>query len=111
MIRAVYHDGKIEPVEDLPAGWQEGQSLEIRAIGVRDAAADADDWINERGAFAHYEGQMPEHVRAELARRVAEFEALGPAEWEPGEQEKAERFLQQMDDLSRRKMQQLGESA
>ena len=27
MIRAVYHDGKIQPVDGIPAHWREGQVI------------------------------------------------------------------------------------
>ena len=109
MIRAVFRDGSILPLDDLPPEWHEGQSLEVRAMSAHDAVADTDDWINERGAFADYSGEMPPHVREELERRLAEFHALGPIEFETGEEEEIDNFLKQMDEIGRRQMEQLGE--
>jgi len=109
MIRAVYRDGKIQPVDKVPPDWPEGQSLEIRPLAPFDVPTDTDDWINERGAYANYTGEMPQHVREELQRRIAAFEALGPVEYEPGEEEEINNFLRQMDDIGVRQMEQLGE--
>jgi hypothetical protein len=105
MIRAIYRDGKIEPVDDLPGDWHNGEPLEIRPLGhplqTGDPVTDTDDWINERGAFANYTGEMPPHVRQELDRRLAELHALGPMEFEPGEREEMERLWKEMNDLGR----------
>jgi hypothetical protein len=109
MIRAIYRDGTIHPMDEVPADWHDGKELEVRALPKRDAASDTDDWINERGAFANYEGEMPPHVREELKRRMAALHALGPMEFEPGEEEEIGKFLREMDEISRRQMEQLGE--
>ena len=106
MIRAVYRDGAIQPLDEVPADWQEGQELEIRAMQPCEAAADTDDWINERGAYADYAGEMPPHVREELERRLAALHELGPVEFEPGERKEIEKALVEMDNLGRAKMQQ-----
>jgi hypothetical protein len=107
MIRAIYRDGAIQPLDDMPSEWQEGQELEIRAMEPRDAAPDTDDWINERGAFANYSGEMPPHVRDELERRLNALHELGPMEFEPGEREEIDKALAEMDSLGRAEMQQL----
>src|SRR5215212_7942246 len=103
MIRAVYRDGKIEPVDQLPGEWHDGEPLEIRPLGhslqTGDATTDTDDWINERGAFANYTGEMPSHVRQELERRMAELDELGPMEFEPGEKEEIEQFWRDLDEV------------
>ena len=69
MIRAVYRDGKIQPMDELPGDWHEGEPLEIRPLGhphqTGDATIDTDDWINERGAFTSYTEEMPPHERQE----------------------------------------------
>lgn len=113
MIRAIYRDGKIEPVDELPGEWHNGEPLEIRPLGhplqTGDAVTDTDDWINERGAYANWTGPPPQHVLAELERRQEELHALGPMEFEPGEEEEIEKFLKDMDDKSRREMERLGE--
>ena len=104
MIRAIYREGVIRPLDALPSEWPEGQELEIRALCKCDPVSDTDDWINERGAFANYPGEMPPHIREELKRRIAELHALGPMEFEPGEKEQIERFWQEMDELGRQEM-------
>jgi hypothetical protein len=109
MIRAVYRNGTIEPVDEVPADWQEGAELEVRPLPKRDAVSDTDDWISERGAYANYTGEMPQHVRDELERRIAAFHALGPMELEPGEEEEMQRLWREMDELGRREMQRLFE--
>src|SRR4051794_24263125 len=106
MIRAVYRDGKIQPLDELPQDWQDGEPLEIRPLGhplqTGDPLTDTDDWVNERGAFANYSGPMPPHVHQELERRLAEFHALGPMEFETGEREAMEDLWKEMDELGRK---------
>jgi predicted DNA-binding antitoxin AbrB/MazE fold protein len=107
MIRAVYRNGAIKPLDEVPPDWREGQELEIRTLPKRDAVSDTDDWINESGAFAGYTGEMPPHVREELNRRLAALHDLGPTEFEPGEREEIEKTLAEMDNLGRAEMQRL----
>jgi|tagenome__1003787_1003787.scaffolds.fasta_scaffold18683451_2 hypothetical protein len=111
MIRAVYRDGKIQPMDKLPVEWHDGEPLEIRALGcpleTGNAATDTDDWIYERGAFANYTGEMPPHVREELERRFAALDELGPMEFEPGEKEEMERFWRDLDEVGRQDMKRI----
>jgi len=107
MIRAIYRDGAIRPLDKLPSEWRNGQELEVKAMQPRDSAADTDDWINERGAFANYSGEMPPHVREELERRLNALHNLGPMEFEPGEREEIGKALAEMDRLGRAEMQHL----
>jgi predicted DNA-binding antitoxin AbrB/MazE fold protein len=102
MIRAVYRDGVIQPLGSVPSDWPEGLTLEIHPVQPVNVESDTDNWINERGAYANYTGEMPQHVREELERRIAEFHALGPMEFEPGEREEMEKVWKEMDELGRR---------
>ena len=107
MIRAVYRDGTIQPLDALPADWNNNQQLEVRAVLASNVSADTDDWINERGAYANYTGEMPEHIREELERRLAELHALGPMEYEPGEEEDIKHFWHEMDEAGREEMKRM----
>ena len=40
MIRAVYRKGTIQPLDPLPADWQDGQELEVREL----KAAEDTNW-------------------------------------------------------------------
>jgi hypothetical protein len=102
MIRAVYHDGAIQPLDGLPARWQEGQALEIYELPGVIGEREFEEW--KEG-----DGPMSDSVRMELERRLAALHALGPMEFEPGEEEDIEKLVTEMDAISRRQMQQLGE--
>jgi hypothetical protein len=50
MIRAVYRDGKIEPLDKIPAYWDEGQELEIQQTGGKMSPEEFDEldqWVAE----------------------------------------------------------------
>lgn len=85
MIRAVYSQGAIVPLDQLPKDWQEGKSLRIEP---------ETDWENP----------SPE----EMQKWFDELEAMGPAEYEPGEIERMEAVMaeadQQAKDYVRRQM-------
>ena len=107
MIRAVYGDGIIQPLGSDPSDWPNGLTGEIHPVQPFDVESDTDDWINERGAYANYTGEMPAHVRQELERRLADSHALGPMEFEPGEREEMEKVWKEMDELGRQEMKQM----
>lgn len=64
MIRAVYSHGSIVPIDQLPADWEEGQTLRIEP---------ETDWEN------------PSHE--DLQKWFDELQAMGVTEYEPGEKE------------------------
>lgn len=84
MIRAVYRDGTIQPLEGIPRDWQDGDEL---------AVEHAEKFLG------------PDDEISDLEQRLAEFHALGPAGFEPGEREDIERFWKELDDLGRQEMQ------
>jgi len=82
MIRAVIQNGVIRPLEPLPAEWNEGRHV-----------------IVEDAEFTPLE---------ELESWFRELERLGPAEYEPGEQERVKAMMDEADkrakDVVRREM-------
>lgn len=49
MVRAVYIDGAIQPLDPLPPDWREGQRLNIDAAAAGDTAESTDPqlWFDE----------------------------------------------------------------
>jgi hypothetical protein len=52
MVRAIFKDGLIQPIEDLPETWSEGQPLVIDAAEAPVAAEDIEAWSREIAAAA-----------------------------------------------------------
>lgn len=74
MIHGVIHDGTILPLDPIPQEWGDGREVVIEAAP---GAA-----VNERARIEQwFEG----------------LEALGPAQYEPGEREAIERFMAESD--------------
>ena len=73
MVRAVLHEGVIEPLSSLPEEWAEGQELLIREV---DSAApeDWDAWEREMEALAA-KISPEDHERVEAALAEANREA------------------------------------
>jgi hypothetical protein len=84
MIRACVRQGRVEPQDPIPEEW-EGQSVKIVPM-------------------------TPEDPQPDLEECLAALQALGPAEFEPGERELAARLLAEQDRLSRAAMQTLAET-
>lgn len=83
MIVGRVQHGRIELESALPGEW-EGQSVKIEPCTPRDTTP-------------------------ELAQRLAALHALGPMEYEKGEQEEASQLIAAMNALSRNQMQRLAE--
>jgi hypothetical protein len=79
MIRARVHQGRVEIQEPIPEEW-EGQFVKILPLTADDPQPD-------------------------LEERLAALQALGAAEFEPGERELAANLLAEQDRLSRAAMQ------
>ncbi len=48
MMRAVFHDGQIEPLEPVPREWANGQELCVEPVGSpNETAGDSDGWLEE----------------------------------------------------------------
>jgi hypothetical protein len=83
MIRALVHKGRVKPQDPIPDEW-EGQIVKIVPL-------------------------TPDDPIPDLEERLAAFHALGPMEYDEGEQETIERLLKEQDKLSRAAMQKLAE--
>jgi hypothetical protein len=84
MIQARIHHGRIEPQDPIPEEW-EGQLVKILPL-------------------------TPDDPFPDLEACLAALDALGPMEFDPGEQELAVQTLAEMDRLSRLAMQNLVDS-
>lgn len=89
MIRAVYREGSIQPVDPLPSGWREGQELEVREPqiaegtrrpptpkGIETCAAngtEAAEGLNEED-FARFLAALEENERESKALGRRELE-------------------------------------
>jgi hypothetical protein len=52
MIRAVYRDGKIQPVDTVPLDWDEGQELVVAALAGAELRETIEQWNVEMDAAA-----------------------------------------------------------
>ena len=75
MIRAVVHKGRVKPQDPILDEW-EGQTVKIVPL-------------------------TPDDPIPDLEERLAVLHALGPMEFDEGEQETIERWLKEQDQLSR----------
>lgn len=85
MIRAIYRDGIIYPEEPVPLELQDGQEVRV-------------EW----------DYSDPSNDPQEIDRWDAEWRAVGPMHYEPGEREQFQRTLEEADriakDFVRRRM-------
>jgi hypothetical protein len=47
MIRAILRAGTIEPLDELPGNWSDGQELVIEACAPSDEPAEIEDWYKK----------------------------------------------------------------
>lgn len=73
-IRAILHDGIIQPIEPLPAVWTEGQELTVEEPKSARTPADIGQWTQELDAAT---AQVPpdEHDRFREALKQIEQES------------------------------------
>ena len=69
MIRAVLRKGKIQPLEELPPHWREGQELIVEGGEPSDDPADIKKWHEELVALS---AQVPAEDHQRMAAAVAE---------------------------------------
>jgi hypothetical protein len=81
MVQARIRKGRVEVEEPLPAEW-EGQLVNITAL-------------------------TPDDPISDIEGKLAALDALGPMEYEPGEQEMIEKALAEMDAISKKAMERL----
>lgn len=81
MIRAIYRDGVLQPLDPVPAEWTDGRELNVEPA--------------ERG-------EVPDAAELErIDEWYRELQALGAARYEPGEYEDLQRFLAEADELAK----------
>lgn len=75
MIRAIFHNGAIRPLDEIPEHWLEGEELTIEQTGGKlgpEELADLDNWVAEvRATCAKISDE--DHTRAAAA--IAEHRA------------------------------------
>src|SRR5438477_11211477 len=78
MIRGVYCNGVIHPIEPVPPEWEDGQEVRV-------------EWGYDE----------PSDDPQEIDRWDAEWRALGPFHYEPGERERVRAAMQEADILAK----------
>ena len=69
MIRAILRKGKIQPVDELPSHWREGQELIVEGCEPSDDPADIKEWHDELVALS---AQIPAEDHERMAAALAE---------------------------------------
>jgi hypothetical protein len=77
-IKAIVRDGRIEPLEPLPADWLDGQELVVEQPEPSDDPAEIERWAKE---LEESTAKIPpeEHERFERAMEQFEWESKGSA--------------------------------
>jgi len=70
-IKAILHDGHIQPLEPLPPGWADGQELVVEEPDSAVAQTQIDQWAKDLDAAA---GQLPIEEHDRFCRALAENE-------------------------------------
>jgi hypothetical protein len=71
MIRAILKKGKIQPVDELPPYWREGQELIVQGSEPSDNPADIKKWHAKLVALS---AQIPAEDHARMAVALAEHD-------------------------------------
>jgi hypothetical protein len=74
MIRAILKRGKIQPLEELPKHWREGQELIVQGCEPSDDPAAIKQWHDE---FVALSAQIPPEDHARMAATLAEQDRQG----------------------------------
>jgi len=69
MIRAILKKGKIQPLDELPTHWREGQELIVEGCEPSDDPADINRWYEELLALS---AQIPREDHKRMAAALAE---------------------------------------
>jgi len=73
MIRAILKKGKIEPVDELPEHWREGQELIVEGCEPSDDPADIKEWHAKLVALS---ARIPAEDHERMAAALAEQDRL-----------------------------------
>jgi predicted DNA-binding antitoxin AbrB/MazE fold protein len=79
MIRAVFRDGVIQPLDPVPTDWRNGQELQVRELesGPVESAEELDAWYRELEALAAELNDPEEWERLEARLSEADQQAKG----------------------------------
>jgi hypothetical protein len=69
MIRAILKNGKIQPLDELPAYWHEGQELIVEGCEPSDDPEDIRQWYAE---LVELSAQIPDEDHERMAAALAE---------------------------------------
>ena len=69
MIRAILKKGKIQPLDELPQHWRDGQELVVEDCGPSDDPADIKKWHDKLLALS---AQIPAEDHDRMAAALAE---------------------------------------
>jgi hypothetical protein len=69
MIRAILKKGKIQPVDELPQHWREGQELVVEGCEPSDNPADIERWHDKLVALS---AQIPAEDHERMAAAIGE---------------------------------------
>jgi hypothetical protein len=73
MIRAVYRDGAIQPLDTVPAEWHEGDKLIVEQVETTPTAAEIDEWAADvEDAAARIPDEDHDRAMAAIAQHRAE---------------------------------------
>ncbi len=68
-MRAILKRGKIQPLDELPDHWREGQELTVESLEPSDDPADIKAWHDKLRALS---AQIPAQEHTRMAAAVAE---------------------------------------
>ena len=73
MIRAIYRDGAIQPLDELPADWHEGDKLVVEQVETTPTPEEIDEWVAEvEAAAAQISDEDHDKAMAAIAEHRAE---------------------------------------
>jgi len=73
MVRAILRKGKIQPLDELPQHWREGQELIVEGCEPSDDPEDIKKWHDELVALS---AQIPAEDHEKMAAALAEQDRL-----------------------------------
>ena len=74
MIRAIYRDGRIQPLDAIPADWQEGDELVVDALpSANNSEESFEEWVADLNeAAAQISDEDHDRAMAAIAEHRAE---------------------------------------
>ena len=74
MIHAIFKDGQIQPVDEIPDGWREGQELIVEESGPSDDPAEIASWYEELQRLA---AEVPDEDHDRVLAALEEQKRVG----------------------------------